>query len=98
MTSPKHTPTETEQCHRYEITGAMDQVVRYCGYVVTDHSHRGFWTPTGPHPTSSELIDQARDILTTLRMAIRSAETIAREIEHDQQHQHPRAQPKQPGE
>ncbi|TNM26706.1 hypothetical protein FH715_23405 [Streptomyces sedi] len=80
---------ETEECYRYEITGAMDSVVRYCQLVINKHSHRGFWTPTCPNPDHYDLIHQARTtILNDLRMVLDCAETIAYEIERDRQRQH----------
>jgi alpha-beta hydrolase superfamily lysophospholipase len=77
---------EVEECYRYEIRGAMDAVVRYCRDVVNEHSHRGFWTPTGDHPDHAALIDQARrTILSKLRMVLDCAEAVATEIENDRQ-------------
>ncbi|UED85203.1 hypothetical protein [Streptomyces profundus] len=95
--APQQIDPETEQCYRYEITGAMDSVVHYCQTVVNEHSHRGFWTPTGHNPDHYDLIHQARTtILNRLRMVLNCAETVAYEIEHDRQRQNQRQNPNPP--
>ncbi|MEV1006932.1 hypothetical protein [Streptomyces sp. NPDC049881] len=89
---PFRLPAEIEECYRYEISGAMDSVVLYCHDVVDRHSHRRLWTPKGNHPDHRKLITQARAVIAKLRMVIDCAETIAREIETDQQRHEARAQ------
>ncbi|MBN3930154.1 hypothetical protein IQ279_11000 [Streptomyces verrucosisporus] len=78
---------QTEQLYRYEITAALNAVVRACQDIVTDHSHRGFWAPrtsTEPTPSHRELIEAARrDVLNRLQTVIHCAETVAYTIEHD---------------
>ncbi|URN11636.1 hypothetical protein LUW77_06155 [Streptomyces radiopugnans] len=80
---------QNEQLYRYEITAALNAVVRACHVIVTEHSHRGFWTPrtsTEPTPTHRELIEAARrDVLNRLQTVIHCAETVAYAIEHDRQ-------------
>ncbi len=83
---------ENDQLYRYEITAAMNAVVRACQDVVSEHSHRGFWIPkTGTDlatPMHQELIEAARrDVLHRLQVAIRAAETVAHAIERDRQRQ-----------
>ncbi|WP_101254151.1 hypothetical protein [Streptomyces barkulensis] len=82
---------QTEQLYRYEITAALNAVIRACQDIVTEHSHRGFWTPhtsTEPTPTHQDLIEAARrDVLNRLQMVIHCAETVAYTIEHDRQRQ-----------
>jgi hypothetical protein len=89
MTSDR--AADNEQLYRYEITAALNAVVRACRVIVTEHSHRGFWTPrthTEPTPTHHELIEAARrDVLNRLQMVIQCAETVAYTIEHDRQRQ-----------
>ena len=87
MTSDR--AAENEQLYRYEITAAMNAVVRACQDVVSEHSHRGFWIPrtSTDQTTHHELIEAARrDVLHRLQVAIRAAETVAHAIEHDHQH------------
>ncbi|MFP8962373.1 hypothetical protein ACLIYP_17720 [Streptomyces nanhaiensis] len=80
---------QTEQLYRYEITTALNAVVRACQDIVTEHSHRGFWTPhtsTEPTPTHRDLIEAARrDVLDRLQLVIHCAETVAYTIEYDRQ-------------
>ncbi|MEE1942309.1 hypothetical protein V1L54_23390 [Streptomyces sp. TRM 70361] len=82
--------TENDQLYRYEITAALNAVVRACADIVRDHSHRGFWTPhtTTDQATHQDLIEAARkDVLNHLQMVIQCAETVAQDIEHDRQRQ-----------
>jgi len=79
---------ENEQLYCYEITAALNAVVRTCRDVVSEHSHRGFWTPrtSTEQTTHQDLIEAARrDVLHRLQVAIRVAETVAQAIEHDHQ-------------
>ena len=79
---------ENEQLYRYEITAALNAVVRACRDVVSEHSHRGFWIPKtkADQATHHELIEAARrDVLHRLQAAIRAAETVAQYIEQDRQ-------------
>ncbi|MFP8886595.1 hypothetical protein [Streptomyces mangrovi] len=80
---------QNEQLYRYEITAALNAVVRACQDIVTEHSHRGFWTPktsNEPTPTHQDLIEAARrDVLNRLQTVIHCAETVAYTIEHDRQ-------------
>ncbi|MFD1830404.1 hypothetical protein ACFSJS_12105 [Streptomyces desertarenae] len=79
---------ENDQLYRYEITAALNAVVRACRDIVAEHSHRGFWTPrtSTAQTTHQELIEAARrDVLRRLQVAIRAAETVAQAIEHDHQ-------------
>ncbi|PJE97198.1 hypothetical protein CUT44_13965 [Streptomyces carminius] len=82
--------TQNDQLYRYEITAAMNAVVRTCADIVRDHSHRGFWTPhtTTDQATHQDLIEAARkDVLNHLQMVIQCAETVAYAIEQDRQRQ-----------
>jgi len=86
MTSDR--AAENDQLYRYEITAALNAVVRACQDVVAEHSHRGFWIPrtSTDQATHHELIEAARrDVLHRLQVAIRAAETVAQDIEHDHQ-------------
>ncbi|MGW8849898.1 hypothetical protein ACWGNE_19210 [Streptomyces xiamenensis] len=77
-----------EQLYRYEITAAMNHVVRACHEIAREHSHRSFWTPhTDPGAELHiDLIEAARrDILTKLQVVITAAETVAYDIEQDRQ-------------
>jgi hypothetical protein len=90
MNHPTGPADENEQLHRYEITTAMNHVIRACQDVVREHSHRGFWTPQGTTdplaPSHHDLIDQAReDVLNRLQLAVQAAETVAYEIERHRQ-------------
>jgi len=79
---------DNDQLYRYEITAAMNAVVRACQDVVSEHSHRGLWIPRAStdQTTHQELIEAARrDVLHRLQVAIRAAETVAQDIEHDHQ-------------
>ncbi|URN12402.1 hypothetical protein LUW77_14075 [Streptomyces radiopugnans] len=83
---------ENEQLYRYEITAAMNAVVRACRDVVAEHSHRGFWTPRTSTeqgtPTHHELIEAARrNVLSRLQVVVQCAETVAYTIEQDRQRQ-----------
>ncbi|GAA2457331.1 hypothetical protein [Streptomyces macrosporus] len=81
---------ENEQLYRYEITAALNAVVRACQDVVSDHSHRGFWIPrtSSDQTTHQDLIEAARrDVLNRLQVAVQCAETVAYAIERDRQHQ-----------
>ena len=90
MTSDR--AASNEQLYRYEITAALNAVVRACRDIVAEHSHRGFWIPRTSTDqatlTHQELIEAARrDVLHRLHVAIRAAETVAHTIEQDHQHQ-----------
>ena len=79
---------ENDQLYRYEITAALNAVVRACRDVVSEHSHRGFWVPRAStdQTTHQELIEAARrDVLNRLQMVIHCAETVAYSIEQDRQ-------------
>ncbi|MBU7597968.1 hypothetical protein JGS22_010155 [Streptomyces sp. P38-E01] len=86
MNQPPSPADEYETHYRYEITTAMNHVVRACQDVVRHHSYGDNWTPKGTPdpmaPAHRELIAQARqDVLNQLQLSIQAAETIAYEIE-----------------
>ncbi len=94
MTSDR--AAENEQLYRYEITAALNAVVRACRDIVSEHSHRGFWVPrtSTDQTTHQDLIEAARrDILNRLQVAVQCAETVAHAIEQDH-----RRQPNRPAE
>lgn len=83
---PMDVGPDIEELYRNEITGAMNAVVRTCRDIVNEHTHRGFWTPTGNAPNHADLINQARArILDKLQMVIDCFNIIAVEIELDRQ-------------
>jgi hypothetical protein len=79
-------PAETNQAHRYEITAAMNAVVRACIDIVRDHiSLGGIWTPKSTsghdlHPAALAACAR-RDVLDRLQLAIRCAETVIHETQ-----------------
>ncbi|SFD69841.1 hypothetical protein [Streptomyces aidingensis] len=102
---PFELDSDTAESYRHEITGALNSVVRACADIARDHSHRGFWTPTGtdnPTPDHHLLIELARTtVLNKLRMVLKCADTIAHSIEldeHRRRARHERIQSRRQGE
>lgn len=78
---------DRETLYRYEITAAMNHLIRACQEVVHHHSTSRNWAPEGTpghfSTTHYQLIERARrDILTSLQLALHAAETVACDIEH----------------
>ncbi|MBB1243134.1 hypothetical protein GL263_06070 [Streptomyces durbertensis] len=90
MTQPTEPADENEILYRYEITTAMNSVIRACQEIVHRHSSLNNWAPAGTSdpmaPTHRELIEKARkDVLNRLHLVVQAAETVAYEIERHRQ-------------
>jgi hypothetical protein len=80
---------DEDEIHRYEVTAAMNSVIRACQDIVWERSHRAVWIPSdvpGRQPSPLALIQSAkRDVLDRLQRVIDAAQVVLREVQRERQ-------------
>ncbi|WP_326597348.1 hypothetical protein [Streptomyces sp. NBC_01803] len=87
----RHLADEAERRYRYEITSAMNTVIRACRHILNTSAYANTWAPPDRGATATQLVSTARyDVLSKLQTAIDQAEAIARIIDASPERPRPR--------